>query len=128
MKQKFEVGDKVRAWGVDGVVVTVDGGEPSVRVKFHDDHHRWFGGDGRCQSWHKEPSLFLVEKAKKPEPNIKRFYERVGLIAWISDDGQMHNGLTKLGCDIKACDYFKTGRYFDWDIDANKIVGKVEVE
>ena len=70
----------------------------------------------------------LHHYALHKQPNTKRFYERVGRQTWVADDGQMHSGLTQLGCDIKACDYFKTGRYFDWDMDSNKIIGKVEEE
>ena len=82
MSTQFEVGDKVRAFGVDGVVVQVDGDKPSVRVKFHDDHHRWFNEDGKYQSWHKEPSIILVEKAKKEEPIIQWY----SVTVWIKGE------------------------------------------
>lgn len=64
--------------------------------------------------------------SKKPAP--KRFYERVGLLDWISDDEQVHNGICIVGVGCYSSRLIKTGRYFDWDINANKIVGKVEVE
>ena len=63
----------------------------------------------------------------KPEPNTKRFYERVGTSFWVSDDGDAHNGVrSNKTTDVTT--RLKTGRYFDWDMDSNKIVGKVEVE
>lgn len=71
MKEKFEVGDKVRAFGVDGIVGKVEDGKLPVGVKFCGNYYRWFTEDGRRADWHKEPSLFLVEKAKKEEPIVQ---------------------------------------------------------
>ena len=76
MKQKFEVGDKVRAWGVEGVVIEIMKHEYyPVAVRFGRDDGSTvtenFALNGREYGWHKEPSLFLVEKAKKEEPIIQ---------------------------------------------------------
>ena len=74
MEQKFEVGDKVRAWGVDGVVSEIDkdSSYPVVAVfKPKNIGVVLFDEDGKYQDWHKEPSLFLVEKAKKEEPIVQ---------------------------------------------------------
>lgn len=69
---KFEVGDKVRAWGLDGVVTEVgDHGDTSVKVLIEGGRRYSFTPAGMSLDWHKEPSLFLVEKAKKEEPVIQ---------------------------------------------------------
>ena len=75
MSTQFEVGDKVRAWGVDGVVIGVSSYADEVYpigVRFDGTNSiQDFTDEGRYQSWHKEPSLFLVEKAKKDEPIVQ---------------------------------------------------------
>lgn len=66
----FKVGDKVRAWGVDGIVTNHRGldADYPVIVKFdHDNLHDFFTLDGKLLFWHKEPSLVLVERAEKFE-------------------------------------------------------------
>ena len=70
METKFELCDKVRAFGVDGVVNRIDR-HMGVSVRFINGTLKWFICDGRAESWHKEPSLILVEKAKKEEPVIQ---------------------------------------------------------
>ena len=68
MKEQFEVGDKVRAWGIDGVVIEVgDHGDNSVKILIEDGRRASFTTAGMHLDWHKEPSLFLVEKAKKED-------------------------------------------------------------
>ena len=64
---KFKVGDKVRAFGCDGVVTDIRlGYNYPVRVKYpHLDHEVSFIMDGRAQLWHKEPSLVLIDRPKK---------------------------------------------------------------
>ena len=69
-EQKFEVGDKVRAWGVDGVVEIIDAAGNS-KVNFVNGASYWFIKNGKFAAWHEEPSLFIVEKAKKGEPVIQ---------------------------------------------------------
>ena len=66
----FEVGDKVRAFGVDGVVVSITySGDYPVEVEFTlldmDKRTDSFDKNGKYMKWHKEPTLVLVEKAKK---------------------------------------------------------------
>ena len=74
MKEQFEVGDKVRAWGIDGVVIEVrDHGDNSVKVQIEGGRRDSFSPAGMYLYWHKEPSLFLVEKAKKEEPIVQWF-------------------------------------------------------
>ena len=70
METKFEVGDKVRAFGVDGVVEIIDAAG-SIKVNFVNGVRCWFIKNGKFSAWHKEPSLFLVEKAKKEEPVVQ---------------------------------------------------------
>jgi hypothetical protein len=69
MIMKFEVGDKVKAFGCDGEVVGVYDAQSVVYplvveflgCKLTAD----FEANGRFGSWHKEPSLVLIEKARK---------------------------------------------------------------
>ncbi len=87
MKQKFEVGDKVRAWGVEGVVIEIMKNEYyPVVIRFDRDGGRAvtenFSLNGREYEWHKEPSLFLVEKAKKEEPIIQWY----SVTVWIKGE------------------------------------------
>ena len=60
----FKVGDKVRAFGLDGVVrcITFSG---RVVVRYSDlDLDEIFTLDGKAETHHKEPSLILVERPK----------------------------------------------------------------
>ena len=63
----------------------------------------------------------------KPEPKIERFFEYLGAIHWYSEDKLKYfNGFSVFDtCGVSA-DLIKTGRYFDWDMDNNCIIGKVE--
>ena len=83
------------------------------------------GGDGywtsvSSDSIHRYPSL-------KPEPKIERFFEYIGSIYWYSEGKLKYfNGFSVFDtCGVSAA-LIKTGRYFDWDMDNNCIVGKVE--
>jgi hypothetical protein len=66
---KFGVGDKVKAFGCEGEVVEVllppIAAYPII-CRFPDVcGNLSFTEAGRLESWHKEPSLVLVEKARK---------------------------------------------------------------
>lgn len=69
---EFQVGDKVRAFGIDGFVVRdYDNGTRSpIEVLFDTGDKVWFTKDGKLYTWHKEPSLVLVKRPKK----VKRTY------------------------------------------------------
>ncbi len=58
----FEVGDVVEWCGVRGIVSELDEG---VKVIFPNKLPLYFCSDGKYEHWHKEPSLKLIEKAKK---------------------------------------------------------------
>ena len=66
-KTVFELNDRVTAFGVDGVVVSIDedreDGFP-IYVNFNGTLNL-FTIDGKYAKWHLEPSLKLIEKAKK---------------------------------------------------------------
>ena len=71
----FKVGDKVRAFGVDGVVTNIHNRSTyPVIVDFGDNCSCTFRLDGKYSAWHKEPTLVLVERAEK-------FEEVVGYVA-----------------------------------------------
>lgn len=55
----FRFGDKVNAFGVDGVVVMpISENEDLIMVYFDKEAPYKFLEDGRAESWHKTPSLF----------------------------------------------------------------------
>ena len=60
------MGDKVRAFGLDGVVQPFHPQAYLLYAQFEGKHHLdAFYPDGRRERWHKEPSLVLVERPKK---------------------------------------------------------------
>ena len=64
----FEVGDKVRAFGLNGVVDEVIKSDTyPIKVRYYTSeyHSDSFTLDGKIIDWHEEPSLVLVEKVKK---------------------------------------------------------------
>lgn len=65
MKIKFEVGDKVEAFGVEGVIRDISSSSGLIVVDFITGNSDTFYKDGSFYSWHNEPSLKLIEKAKK---------------------------------------------------------------
>lgn len=66
MKNMFQVGDKVRAFGVSGIVNSIDEDDSyPVEVEFENDKHASFTMEGKEVEWHKEPSLVLVERSNK---------------------------------------------------------------
>lgn len=77
----FEVGDKVRAFGCEGVIEHVSSEDiQNVRVQYGPNGpYQWFFKNGLAEIWHKEPSLVLVEKAKH-EP---KFVEKIKYLVWM---------------------------------------------
>jgi hypothetical protein len=74
MSEKFDVGDVVTAFGNRGAVVRVDlRANYGVTVEFEGGGVEYFTNDGKINGWQKEPSLKLIEKAKKEEPK-KKYY------------------------------------------------------
>ena len=62
----FKVGDKVRAFGVDGVVHSIDTDYSyPVRVKHENGIYTCFTTEGNHFYWGKEPSLILIERPKR---------------------------------------------------------------
>ena len=62
---KFEVGDEIEWCGVRGFVSSIDNNDDySVEASFP-LYTCSFTKDGRLHSWHAEPSLKLISKAKK---------------------------------------------------------------
>ena len=63
----FKVGDIVEAFGVRGVVTTVNG-NGNCEVRFSKPAplmESWFFKDGRLSDWHAAPSLKLIERPRK---------------------------------------------------------------
>ncbi len=76
---EFKVGDKVEWMGVIGTVVITPGYNRNsnviypLEVDFNVNGVRLFTRDGKLESFHKEPSLKLVERPKK---KVKKTIER----------------------------------------------------
>ena len=78
MSEKFEVGDVVEAFGERGTIVSVREEDYSLyKVVLSEVTPRVvlsFNSQGKYFDWQKEPSLKLIEKAKKEEPeNVLKF-------------------------------------------------------
>lgn len=74
---EFQVGDVVEAFGVEGVVSEIDDNEPHypLLVKFPNGEQDYFAISGKYISWHKEPSLKLIERPKKKV--LKTMYQAI---------------------------------------------------
>lgn len=86
----FKVGDIVEAFGCRGTVVDIRDDEYPVVVSF-DDNTNSFTQDGRERTWHKEPSLKLIERAVE-------FEEVIGYVPII----KYHDG------NLISCSIFET--------------------
>lgn len=67
MSTEFKVGDRVKAFGCEGVVAHVTEEPPNklpLCVHYENGKTRWYYPDGREEEWHKEPSLKLIARAK----------------------------------------------------------------
>lgn len=72
----FQVGDKVSAFGVEGIVTRItDAAFFPIKVDFPDDINSSFTIDGRYLGWHKEPSLKLIERPKKKVKKYKVLFK-----------------------------------------------------
>lgn len=73
---KFEIGDKVSWCGEAGIVVKKMSKDSGVVCNFENapkDSTIEFFEDGRYEFWHKQPSLVLIEKARKSKINKKHW-------------------------------------------------------
>lgn len=77
MSREFRVGDKVRAFGWNGVVEQIELNDRyPVRVNLTDiSRKETFDLGGKYAIWHKEPSLELIERPNK-KAKIE-FYRRI---------------------------------------------------
>ena len=77
----FKVGDSVEAFGCEGIVSknnSCDLVDFPIEVTFKEHGHaNTFTRDGRCDVWHKEPSLKLIKKAKKKVELPERLHAEV---------------------------------------------------
>ncbi len=79
----FKVGDKVRAFGVDGVVCSMDTDDSyPVRVEYENSMLNCFTTEGKQCDWHKEPSLVLVERPKKLVKVYQYAYKSINNDRW----------------------------------------------
>lgn len=69
----FKVGSKVKAWGVEGVVIGTGVADETypIWVSFENGEDGRFTRDGKQAVWHKEPSLVLVERAVQFEEVVR---------------------------------------------------------
>lgn len=74
-KTVFDLNDRVTAFGVDGVVISVEDGDYyPIKVRFSNTSYASFCRSGKLELWHLEPSLRLIEKAKKKVKKKFWFY------------------------------------------------------
>ena len=73
-KTVFEVGDIVEWCGIKGKIVFIysESTRYPILVRFDNNEEKPFAKDGKYYDWHLEPSLKLIEKAKKKVK--KRFW------------------------------------------------------
>lgn len=97
MENKFQVGDKISAFGVEGEVVRIsDDSNYPIRCNVQ-NHSVSFTAAGKYMSWHKEPSLKLIKRPKKKVKKYRVLYKRgngfnVSLDFYKSEeDFRMHN-------------------------------------
>lgn len=98
MKTKFEIGDKVEAFGFEGTVSGINKNDTyAVTVQFTNGKSSSFTRDGRFYDWHNEPSLKLIEKAKKKVTKEVVLYrytvkleENILQSVWTSDSCEYH--------------------------------------
>lgn len=80
----FEIGDKVCAWGISGIVIKSSNLVFPVEVELENCNGRYcFTTDGRYCDWHKTPALKLIKKATPPKKKIKLYRARV----WLHENG-----------------------------------------
>lgn len=83
---KFKVGDKVKAWGMNGVVTELEKNyiHPIV-VKFDSGRVASFYLDGRASDWHKTPTLKLrkFKKVDKPPKEVWLNVHKHGLASFV---------------------------------------------
>lgn len=106
----FQVGDRVKWCGVEGVVIRLY--DKLINVIFSNKEDWYFHTDGRWVEWHTESSLILVERPKK---KVKKKVEY-----WINiyPDGTSHYAYTsRTEADVNSrrsdrirCDHV-TGEY-----------------
>ena len=91
----FEEGDTVEAFGHQGVIVKDPSGPASkyVVASFGISRLEWFYKDGKLNSWHKEPSLKLIEKKQKTVTRYKVLFKED--IASIKDGQVTERWVTK---------------------------------
>lgn len=110
-KTVFDLNDRVSAFGVEGIVLSIkDDVYYPIYVEFDNKQYARFTNDGKYQCWHLEPSLKLIEKAKK---KVKKTIE-----AWacVRKDGTYTVCLSK----ETASNYVR--------VDIVKLTGEYEVE
>ena len=100
----FNIGDKVKWCGVEGIIIPTH--KNCILVKFNAvgfEHEIEFIHDGRYERWHTEPSLILVEKAKKKK-KIKMLcyygseYKR---LSWVEEDTEVEMGEIRVPSEDK---------------------------
>lgn len=95
----FQVGDKVRAFGCDGVVRCTKASYSSYKVEVDFDNIKGicFTSDGRYMDWHKEPSLILIER---PVKKVKKSFWLWAYKDEVSDTLMDETGKTPTGKTI----------------------------
>lgn len=81
METKFQVGDKISAFGVEGEVVSINvSSDFPIKCNFVNGYSATFSINGKHSFWHKEPSLKLIERPKKKVKMYKVLFKNLDYI------------------------------------------------
>ena len=72
---KLKVGDKVKAFGVEGIVVAIDDSNNYPFSVNLDGIFQTYTKDGRQYKWHKTPSLEVIERVKTKVKRAKYLFK-----------------------------------------------------
>ena len=70
---KLKVGDKVKSFGLEGEVVSVN--KHTYHIRFEKGHSEYYCSDGRLTYWHKISSLEVIERVKQKVKRAKYLYK-----------------------------------------------------
>lgn len=117
---EFKVGDIVTAFGLKGTVILNNLGPPyPIVVEYETGDLEYFYTTGHLNSWHKEPSLKLIERPKKKVKKYKVLYR---------DDFNNYKVTNCVYADKKEFDFYVGGYQFIQLIKESEIEVETEKE
>ena len=108
VKNKFQVGDIVEAFGIKGKIVAIDTTYPEslpVEVVFNNEQKmkEWFALDGRESLWHITSSLKLIDRPiKKIKKWVNLYSSKYMSNEWMHHDTKDQADKNKMGNRIEC--------------------------